>query len=440
MGTIPTDEPGSTTTGQRRRREVRPPRTRLGRRAVADPASGPDNGGPRRGRRPRIREPRHFGEPQSKWSRRLSPVLIALVMVAGAVLGVKLSRDTGPSEEKLAGPPTEAIVVNGHRYLWGKITPPEHGRLYWGAFRLGAPYRTKLVSGLEQEVGIRPAVMMWYQEWAGQPDFPVAPVDWLFKRGIVPMITWEPWKPPKVFGTVVNDQPKFSLQRIADGAWDGYISRYARQIARYGGPVILRPMHEMDGSWYPWSGTAQRAAGNSPTEFKKAWRHIWRVFRDAGATNVTWMWSVNHVSLPATPENQIRNYWPGKKFVDWIGFSGFNWGTSSPFGVWKGFDAVERARYDDLATYGRPIAITEMGAPEQGGDKAKWIHDSFRDIRRHYPKLQMLVWYDKQDTAVREWQIDSSPESLAAFREEIGNPRVLDADAALGTAKPHVPR
>jgi hypothetical protein len=406
-----------------KRRPVRPPRTRSGRRALG---SG----------RPRFGEPRHFGPPTSRLSRLLSPVLIAVVMAGFAVLGVKLSRNDALQPPAKAKLPTEAVVADGKRHLWGRVLAPQHHRLYWGAFRLGAPYDQSLVTGLEDEVSTRPAVLMWYQEWAGEPDFPVAPVDWLFHRGIVPMITWEPWKPPAVFGTIVNKQPRFTLERIADGAWDGYITRYARQIEHYGGPVILRPMHEMDGRWYPWAGTAQ--PGNSPVEFKKAWRHIWRVFRDVGASNVTWMWSVNHVSVPDTPANQIRAYWPGKKYVDWVGFSGFNWGTSSPSSVWRGFDAVERERYDELATYGRPIAITEMGAPEEGGDKAKWIRQSFRDIFRHYPKLQMLIWYDKQDTPERQWQIDSSTASLEAFRDQIANPHVLDADEAMRTARPQV--
>jgi hypothetical protein len=414
------------------RREVRPPRTlwgrRLGRRRLG---SGGDDGGGG-GHRP-------YGPPPSLLSKFASPVLIALVMAAGAFLGIKLSRSSGIAEQP-PKPPSEVIVKDGHRYLWRKVQPAAPGKVYWGAFRLGAPYRTGLVSSLEEEVGAPPAVIMWYQEWAGQPDFPVKEADWLFDRGIVPMLTWEPWKPPDVFGTVVNDQPRFSLKRIVDGKWDGYLTRYAKEIARYGGPVMLRPMHEMDGFWYPWSGSAQVSEGNSPLEYIRAWRHMWRIFRDAGASNVTWVWSVNHLSVPDTADNQIRNYWPGKRYVDWVGVSGFNWGTANPRTVWKGFEAVEGPRYRELLAYGRPIAITEMGAPEVGGNKARWIRDAFRDIHSRFPKLRMVIWYDKQDTPEREWQIDSSPQSLEAFQRAVDHPKVLSADAALATAEPHVPR
>ena len=61
-------------------------------------------------------------------------------------------------------------------------------------------------------------------------------------------------------------------------------------------------------------------------------------------------------------------------------------------------------------------------------------------IFKRYPRLQMVIWYDKQDSDERAWQIDSSPESLEAFRTVISVPKVLHADAAMITAEPHVPQ
>jgi beta-mannanase len=201
---------------------------------------------------------------------------------------------------------------------------------------------------------------------------------------------------------------------------------------------MLRPMHEMDGNWYPWSGTAQQAEGNSAPEYVRAWRHMWTIFHAVGATNVTWVWSGNHLSLPNTPENQIQNYWPGSKYVDWVGISGFNWGTSSPKEVWKGFDSIALARYQELLRYHKPVALTEMGAPETGGNKPLWIRQTFHAIFDRYPRLKMVVWYDKEDTAQRQWQIDSSSASLQAFRAAVADPRVLQADSALATARPNL--
>ena len=364
--------------------------------------------------------------------RIVAPLAIILAATGGVFIGLRLNRSatdiknifpsTGGSPATSSAQPTS---------LAGKVLPPAAGDLYWGAFRDGAPYNTSLVTGLEDEVGRRPAVLMWYQEWAGQPDFPVADAAWLFERGIVPMVSWEPWQPPKVFGQLVVDQPKYRLKRIAGGAFDDYIRRYAGDIRDFGGPVLLRPFHEMDGFWYPWCGTVN---GNTPADYIAAWRHIHDIFQEVGATNVTWVWSVNHVTVPDTPENQIEHYWPGRRYVDWIGVSGFNWGTASPLSVWKGFDGVMQERYDQLLGYHLPIMLTETGAPEVGGDKPAWIHDSFRDMVDHYPMLRAVVWYDKRDSGERDWRIDSSPAALRAFRAAVAGKHILSANAAQATA------
>ncbi len=362
--------------------------------------------------------------------RSLSTLAILGAIALGGVLGYNLRHSTVLNRgiqgiSAVPGSPLPSFP------LAGKVQSPPKGDIYWGAFRQGAPYNTKLISNLEAEVGRRPSIVMWYQEWAGQPDFPVSQAAWLYDEGIVPMVSWEPWKPPSVFGTLTVNQSQYRLSRIANGAFDTYITKYATEIKDYGGPVIMRPFHEMDGFWYPWGGTVN---GNTPQDFVAAWRHVWNVFHQVGANNVTWMWSVNHVSVPATTENEIGNYWPGSKYVDWVGYSGFNWGTSSPLSIWLGFDSVYLQRYQDLLQYNKPIMITEMGCPELGGNKAEWITSAFHDLLTNYPQIKGVIWYDKQDSPERQWQINSSPASLAAFKQAIASPNVLSANAAQATA------
>jgi hypothetical protein len=304
---------------------------------------------------------------------------------------------------------------------------PNGNSVLWGAFVQGAPYnRSKLVS-LEQSVGRKPAIVMWYQEWAGRQPFPTRDAEWLVSHGIVPMVTWEPWRPPKVLHRLVVDQPRYRLARIAAGAFDSYIRSYAEQVKRFGGPVMLRPFHEMDGTWYPWGGTVN---GNSPAAFVAAWRHIHDIFQEVGASNVTWVWSVNSGSVPDTPENSAARYWPGSRYVDWIGISGFNWGTSSSFGSWYTFDQVYEKRIRLLMQFRKPIVLTEIGAAEVGGNKAAWIRRTFSTIVQRYPRVHAFVWYDKRDSAQQDWRIISSQSSLAAFRGALQNPAYLSAPAA----------
>ena len=143
--------------------------------------------------------------------------------------------------------------------------------------------------------GHRLRLRMVFQAWS----FDVDPTAVLAGPGI-PVISWEPWRPPRL-GTPIGrqgaPQRAYSNAAIADGRWDGYLRRWALAIKAYGHPVILRPMAEFNGFWYPWS--------HDPHQFVRAWRHMWNVFRAVGADNVTWVWSfqVNSNAQPGPWED-----------------------------------------------------------------------------------------------------------------------------------------
>ena len=367
------------------------------------------------------------GHPRGR--RFLSAAAVVLLLCGVAALSVKLQR----GERAAAREPSDSPSVEPSpaTVLAGKVRPAPDGGVHWGAFRQDAPYARAEVEAVRELAGDWPAVLMWYQEWDGQPDFDVVSARWLQDRGIVPMVTWEPWRPPEEFADLVVEQPEFSLARIAAGDLDPYIARYALSIVKFGGPVMLRPFHEMDGFWYPWGGLVN---GNTPADYVAAWHHVHDLFDAMGATNVTWVWSVNHRSVPDTEENQPAAYWPGKAYVDWIGISGFNWGDAGAGSAWKDFDSVYAERYAELVRYGKPIALTEVAAPESGGDKAAWTTDTYAAIAGHYPRVRAVIWYDKFDFADRDWRIASSPESAAAFRAAVGEAPYAGAPSALVTA------
>lgn len=367
--------------------------------------------------------------PGARRRGKLAGAITAVVVIGIVYSGIAIGRSVGDGiEEKVAPVPPRRNVARAE-----PLRPTPGAGFYWGAYRDGAPYDRSLIEELETEVGRRPSLVMWYQEWHGSQAFPASEVAWLAKQGIVPVISWEPWRPPVVFGDLVVEQPDYALARIAGGSFDKYIRAYADGVRDYGGPIMIRPFHEMDGTWYPWGGHEN---GNTPTDFVRAWRHVHDLFEEAGATNVTWVWSVNHLSVPDTQENQISNYWPGDRYVDWTGMSGFNWGRASPLSVWKGIDAVIGSRYRDLLAYRKPIALMETGAPEKGGDKSAWISSTLANLGENYPGLDAVIWYDRRDSADRDWRIGSTRASLAAFRAAITAPHVLAGDSAQSTTAP----
>ena len=76
------------------------------------------------------------------------------------------------------------------------------------------------------------------------------------ETGAVPIVSIEPWNPS---GGV--NQPDYRLSRIADGAFDSDLRRWATGLKEFGKPVIVRFAHEMNGDWYPWG---MHVNGNTP--------------------------------------------------------------------------------------------------------------------------------------------------------------------------------
>jgi len=356
------------------------------------------------------------------------------MVVAGALLLVGCDLLSGRSTGTASVQPTRTIDVPKSTVptLAGAIEPPAIGALL-GVYRPPAPFD---MTALDSYAGVSsksPAILMWYQSWAelGPHEFDPAACFSVFQRGAIPMISWEPWDPGNNANLVKDpvNQPAFRLSTILDGTWDEYIRTFARRVKSVRGPVMIRLMHEMNGNWYPWAGTVN---GNTPAQFVAAWRHVHDVFDEEGASNVTWVWSVNHESVPDTPKNAFAAYYPGDAYVDWVAMSGFNWGTSRPRTSWHAFEFWYRKPLAYLGGLHKPIVIAELGCVEDGGDKAAWITDAYARIRTSHPEVKAVIYFDSREeglNGLQDWRIMSSDASAQAFRAAVSFPYYLSGPA-----------
>ena len=342
---------------------------------------------------------------RSSWRRRLLGGAAAIVAatVAGAVLAVPFMVD-GPAvpADAAASPaattPLTELVPDPERdpvEPRRRLLPPPDG-VYLGVSNHELITTDGAIRRWTRANGPAPAIVNWYQQWlTGERRFRP---DWarrVARGGAVPMITWEPWSAPEGVRHTV-DQPTISLARIADGDHDAYIRAWARDVAAYGQPVLIRLMHEMNGDWYPWG---VHVNGNSPEDYVRAWRHVRRVFDRAGADNVSWVWSINNLERIEGEVHDIDAYYPGRKWVDWVSTSGFNWGGAYSWSGWRTADPLYRDTIDALARFDRPIMISEIGTTDIGGDARTWIRQTFQRLRTGYPELRAVLWYDDVDGA-----------------------------------------
>lgn len=295
---------------------------------------------------------------------------------------------------------------------------PAGRQLFVGVFREGAPRNMNFITQFEAQTGKKPAMVMWYQDWA--QVFPAADVEKVSAYGAVPHIVWEPW--------YWGESDKVKLKDIINGKWDDYILSWARAIAQYKKPIFLRVGHEFNISDYPW-GIVHN--DKDPQVYIRAYRRVVDIFRKEKAGNVRWVWSPMSYSYPDEVWNDWTAAYPGDAYVDWIGFDAYNWGTTQSWSVWQEFknifrDSVRlaRRRWPD-----KPIMVAEFAAAEKGGDKAAWIRDIPKYLRTSIRDIDLIIWFDhKKET---DWRINSSPKALAAFKEIMKDPLFAGSGADL---------
>jgi mannan endo-1,4-beta-mannosidase len=240
------------------------------------------------------------------------------------------------------------------------------------------------------------------------------------RQGISRMlVAWEPWQPvPSSYGVTAQAAPQLGYRNIdiARGAQDRYIMRYARSLAQYPGTIYLRYAHEMNGYWYPWS--------RGPQAYRWAWRRIVRLFSVAGARNVKFVWSVN--ANLYEPEgvwlDTLRSYWPGRRYVDFVGSTMIDFGGTKDYPV-AGF--VRRLGVLHRI-FRRPVILAETNTDYAG--RVQWLGD-LRLMLRTMPWIRAIFWsqlpsrgkVQQRGTGIVDWDVQRDPPAADLLRDIIGD-------------------
>src|SRR3954470_1589784 len=304
-------------------------------------------------------------------------VAVALVSTAFAVLA-----------------PTANAACTPHALLC-----PE--RIYVGASVEGWLSDPAAADAFTKATGVSPSVAMYFYDFGGRID--AAALRRLSDAGRLPMMTWEPWN-----HTTPSANP-YSLQAIAAGDFDAYLSAQGKALAAVGAPVAVRFAHEMNGDWYPWG---QGANGNTPADYVAAYRHVHDVIAAAGASNVVWVWSpITVISRPNVP---LAPLYPGDDYVDWLGLSVY---FSSP-GATYAADVPSTLR--ELAQFApaKPLYVAETSVLP-GPNRPAMIRDLITGLLT-IPNLVGLTWFN-QDTS-QDYRIDNDPGAAAELASQLASP------------------
>jgi hypothetical protein len=297
--------------------------------------------------------------------------ILAIALAVASLAGASL-RLTGSS----ASPPPAA-----HASL-----PPSLAS-YLGVFELGAPPAYDAVADFAAAAGREPNLLGFYSGWTEPFDTSFAQT--LHRHGVIPFLQIDP--------------TDASIAAIADGTYDDYLRTYADSVRGFDHNVVIGFGHEMNAPWYSWGYRHV-----TPATFVAAWRHIVTLFRDDGADNVTWVWTVQ-ADEPGT--RPIASWWPGAQYVTWVGIDGYYYRPTDTFGSVFG-QTIDQVK----AFTSKPVLLSETAVGPRAGQIVK-ILNLFQGMVAY--KTLGLVWFDvAQHGGIdrQDWRIEDSPQAEISFR------------------------
>ena len=239
---------------------------------------------------------------------------------------------------------------------------------------LVAGYRRN-VERLVQQTGRFPQVLGldygYDRVGVGYPEANQLLVDHWNRHGIVSisMHPRNPWRWSNVHDTTVGSVDVLLRKgTAANRRWTGTLDHVAKGISRLQDEdvvVLWRPLHEMNGTWFWWSG-ASRGKRVTPKEYRRIWRHMFHYFRDTHQLhNLLWVYAPSAVY--GKPQRPVNDYYPGDCFVDVVGLDYYGDPASE----------VLRRGLDELSQLGNPVVIAEFGfnhEPSTVEDNRRLIH------------------------------------------------------------------
>ena len=217
------------------------------------------------------------------------------------------------------------------------------------------------------------------------------------KRGGVVTISWHPRNPLTggtawdvtnnqvvksiLPGGVMADKFKLWMMRVAD------FIETLKDEAGQPVPIIFRPWHENNGSWFWWG---QKLCSDS--EFKALWNLLQDYMNARGFSNLLWSYSPN-LDGGWTLERFMQRY-PGNDRVTLIGEDAYQWGTEQDFIKAVNSDLTFLTQF--AKDNGKLLAMTECGF--KNTPDATWFSRVLKPQMDRYPICYFLLWrnYEKE--------------------------------------------
>lgn len=324
-----------------------------------------------------------------------------------------------------------------------KVLPPEKpGEIYHGAFTEAGVTENKVTLDNIKNFEVlaeKPVAWVYFSNhwFNGRVIFPDDNIEAIKKSGAIPYIRMSPWsrQEQEVADPIIN------MQKVINGAFDADLRIWARKARDSGTAMMIEFGPEANGSWFPWNGvwnggSKRNAYGDpnwpdGPERFRDAYRHVIDLFRSEGANNITWILHIDTSQYPQAEWNDPKYYYPGDNYIDWIGVTVY--GRQLPTDSdWEDFvpKLIQYMPKINDISMTKPIMISEYAIIEDNRNlkrKAQWITDSINFIMNgSIPRIRAATYWHSSGwlpNLKNNFRIDSSANSLKAYRDGIGDDR-----------------
>jgi len=336
----------------------------------------------------------------------------------------------------------------------GRSFTPRHHRIFHG---VSDTTNNKDFHRFRKRVGAHPAVLQDFYHW----DTPLT-------SGAL-----QRWHQTRTRGVLsLSTAPgggaeMISPRQIARGRGDDYILRLNQTIAESKQVVYIRLFPEMNGYWNPYcaffaDGT-KKDRSHSLNSFRRAWRRVvviirggkrrainrklrqWhmprilrassnqstvyqreRVGRRLPHPKVAFMWSPQTIGSPYVPGNQPGAYWPGQRYVDWVGADIYS-AYATP-GVWAAFKRFYR-KWRRM-----PFVVGEY-SPWDNDHGGHFTRTLFTFALRHR-RVRMLIYYRSVNPGT-PYDIDAWPRAKRVLRRMLNRHRFAPYASGLRHRRGH---
>jgi hypothetical protein len=297
-----------------------------------------------------------------------------------------------------------------------------HGKVLWGG---QGGYSRGDIQDFARQSGLHPALYNYFVSWNGSDSA----LHWLSFR-----FADAKAEDSAVMLSISPEETRLSPRDLARGEGDAFLIALNQLIFEAAVVTYLRPLSEMNNGNNPYSAYdlmgRSRGPAYSTRQFIRAWRRMALIVRGGPLAvinrklrrlhmlrvrtsmemlpraPVALMWVPLSFGNPEIAKNHPRHWWPGCRYVDWVGTTWYS--------MYKASQAMNRM-YSYPLWRCKPFAFAEWGI--WGRDDPSFVRQFFQFLRFHR-RVRMAVYY--QSAMLKpEFRLSTHPLSRAALRRAL---------------------